>query len=119
MRLIARFQLMFLLCLLFFLGVVKITASVNESVDDLVMHFLAYMVLMCSGLFAFPHRMYTAKLFSVFLTYSIFIECIQYFLPYRSFALLDIFANSAGLLVGISLSLFLLPLFKYVHAYGR
>jgi len=119
MHLIARFQLIFLLCLLFFLGVVKITTSVNESFNDIVSHFLAYMVLMCSGLFALPHRMYVPKLFGMFLAYSIFIECIQYFLPYRSFSLLDMFANSAGLLVGVSVGLFLLPLFKSLHAYGR
>lgn len=119
MYFIARFQLIFLLGLLFFLGVVKITTSVNESLNDLVAHFVAYLVLMCSGLFAFPHRMYIAKLFTVFLTYSILIECIQYFLPYRSFSLLDMFANAAGLLVGISVGLVLLPLFHSIYSYRR
>jgi len=117
MELIARFQLVFFLCLLFFLGVVKITTSVNESFNDLVSHFLAYMALMCSGMLAFPHRMYITKLFTAFLIFSILIECIQYFLPYRSFSLLDMISNAAGLLVGISLSVVLLPIFKSLHAY--
>ncbi|MGH1439009.1 MAG: VanZ family protein [Cellvibrionaceae bacterium] len=95
----------------------KITTSVNESFNDLVSHFLAYMALMCSGLLAFPHRMYIAKLFTAFLIYSIFIECIQYFLPYRSFSLLDMIANAAGLLVGISAGVLLIPIFRSLHAY--
>jgi len=119
MQLVAKFQLAFLLCLLFFLGVVKISTAVSNSLNDLLMHFLAYMVLMCSGLFTFPHRVYAVKLFYAFFAYSILIEFIQFFLPYRSFSLLDIVANGAGLLVGVSLGLLLLPVFKSLHVYGR
>lgn len=115
MRSIARFQLAFLLGLYFFLGVVKIKASVNESFNDVLMHFLAYAVLMCSGLFAFPHRSFTIKLVIAFFLYSIFIECVQFFLPHRSFSLIDIVANGAGLLVGIVIGLFLLPIFQQLH----
>ena len=119
MYILARLQLGFLVCLYFYLGVVKMPPTVNASFNDLFMHFMAYMVLMCAGLFTFPYRMYITRLFAVFFTYSVFIECVQFFLPYRSFSILDMFANAAGLLVGISLGLVLLPLFKSMHAYGQ
>lgn len=118
-RLIARFQLAFLLCLYLYMGVVKITVEVAQNYGDLVMHFLGYLILMCSGLFTFPHRMHIAKLFVIFFSYSILIEFIQFFLPHRSFSLLDILANGTGLLVGISVGMLLLPVFQSLHAYGK
>ncbi len=111
----ARFQLAFLLCLYLYMGLAKIPQNISANYNDLLMHFLGYVVLMCSGFFAFPDRKYATKLFICFFIYSFLIECLQYFLPYRSFSLLDLVANGSGLLVGIGLSLLLLPIFNYLH----
>ncbi len=111
MALLSRIQLVFLLLMYLYLGTVKIPANIAASVNDLLAHGLGYAVLMCSGLFAFPYRRYCAVLFLGFLGFSFLIEVIQYFLPYRSFSLIDMLANASGLLVGLGLGCLLLPVF--------
>lgn len=111
----SRCQLVLLLIAYLYLGTVKIPADVAANFNDLVAHALGYIVLMCSGFFAFPRRDYMVRLFACFFLFSFLIECIQYFLPYRSFSISDIVANALGLLVGTGLGCLLIPVFLRVQ----
>lgn len=115
MKVFAYIQLPLLLCLFLYLGVVNLSGTAAADINDFWMHALGYMVLMCSGVFAFPKREHIASLFIAFLSYSFFIECVQYFLPYRSFSWLDMLANGVGLIAGVCLSQWLLPVFLKLH----
>lgn len=112
MFLFSKLQLIVLLLIYLYLGVVKIPIEVSAGFNDLLAHGAGYLVLMVSGLFAFPYRHLMWRLFLVFLAYSFFIECVQYFLSYRFFSWMDMLANTLGLLAGAGAGIFVLPLIK-------
>ncbi len=61
------------------------------------LHLFAYLVLAVFGYLAYPRRSFAILSF-VFL-YSIAMEILQLFIPYRSFNYLDIAANFMGILL--------------------
>jgi VanZ family protein len=87
------------------LGVARTDSMVIASYNDLFMHFAGYIILMNSCLLAYGARPRKAVMFGLLLLYSFMIEVIQYFLPYREFSLLDLLANSLGLITGQILGL--------------
>jgi VanZ family protein len=97
------------------MGVIKISLDGPFTFNDLVMHCFGYLVLMCSAFLCFPSKTYTFKLFTALLLFSFLIECVQYFIPYRSFSMLDMLANFFGLVLGIGLGWLLLPIFKQMY----
>ena len=73
--------------------------SNNQTHADKWVHFLSYFILLITG--------QKSKIFSnnkkftfMLITYSIFLEIFQFFLPYRKFSILDILANLAGIMLG-------------------
>lgn len=46
--------------------------------------------------FSFPKDTFSWKKIGPLIAYGILIECIQYFLPYRSFSFLDMLGDAAG-----------------------
>jgi len=104
-----------LLLLYTYLGTVEIPSNVAASFNDLIAHALGYVVLMCAAVFAFPIRQWFLRLALACFAYSILIECIQYFLPYRSFSLLDILANGSGVLFGLFVANFCWPVIRRMH----
>ena len=91
-------QFYVLLVLTTYFGVARSDLGQTLAGSDLFLHYTGYMVLMISARIALGQRQ--MLLFTGLLVYSIAIEIIQYFLPYRTFALLDILANLAGLSAG-------------------
>lgn len=93
-------QFVVMIGLFFYLGIANVSGTAAENINDLFLHASGYFVAIFSGFLAF----YSLKRFSVVIfflwLFSILIELIQYFLPWRSFSLLDILANSSGLLLG-------------------
>jgi len=83
-------------------GIAKNPAASIGSYNDLWMHFSGYLVAGISIGLAFGNRSAIWR-FSVLFLFSTAIECVQYTLPWRSFELRDIAANSAGTLVGLLL----------------
>ena len=81
-----------------YFGVARGGLGLVITTSDLLLHFFGYTVLMLSGMLA--HGKHPLRLFAGLLVYSIAIEIIQYFLPYRTFSLTDILANLAGLGAG-------------------
>ena len=91
-------QFYVLLVLTTYFGVARSDLGQTLAGSDLFLHYAGYMVLMISARIALgQHQM---LLFTGLLVYSIAIEIIQYFLPYRTFSIMDILANLAGLGAG-------------------
>ena len=66
---------------------------------DKLIHFFAFFILSVATLFAFQvTRIFQCIL--LIICFGICIEVIQYFIPYRSFEILDIIADIIGALIG-------------------
>ena len=72
-------------------------AEISFSSDKLN-HFVAFFVLSLLTDLAYPKNTIKFKAISLFL-YGLIIECVQWQLPYRSFSLLDLAADSGGILI--------------------
>jgi len=73
-----------------------------EVVSDKFIHTAGYFLFYLSADLAFvPDRRRLRKVFLLF-AYSVLIEAGQYFIPSRSFSLLDMAANLIGLLLGLA-----------------
>jgi VanZ family protein len=88
---------------------------VVEDINDKVDHGIAFYALALLADFSFPRNGFgRAKALSL-LGYGLAIEIIQYFLPYRSFSLLDLGADAVGLLTyGISI-----PVLKRMSLFNK
>ncbi|WP_339616542.1 VanZ family protein [uncultured Gilvimarinus sp.] len=83
-------------------GVAKNPGAVVGDFNDLLMHFSGYVIAGVSIGFAFGQRSVIWR-FAVLFLFSTGIECIQYTLPWRSFDMRDIAANTMGTLLGLLL----------------
>ena len=97
------FQIIFLLllALYIYLGVISIPRDVLANNKDLLAHAIGYFILIITGFLAYSPRIAWQFLIIGLLLFSLLIECIQYFLPWRSFSWLDMLANGSGLLLGL------------------
>lgn len=96
-----KIQFFTLLVIFTYLGLAGSTPAFTREVNDLILHFAGYVVLFTSGMIAYRNHRLTVFLF-LFL-YSVFIEVLQYFIPYRTFSVQDILANLSGLIIGVIL----------------
>jgi VanZ family protein len=108
-------QFLLLLMLFTWLG---LTGNPSEHIpmyNDKLMHFSGYFIAGFSISFAFPRwLLWQRALFLI--TFSIGIEIGQHFLPPRTFDLLDIVANSAGVMAGLACVIFL---YKKIHWFNQ
>ncbi len=103
-RISARIGFPVLLCLSFYLSVsMPDEQSLIASLWDKFSHAAGYFTLVLMLDFAYRPALHIGAKSSAILAYSIGIECIQFFIPYREFSLLDILANATG--IGIFLIL--------------
>ena len=70
-----------------------------ENINDKVSHLLAFLALAIVADYSFPEKDFIVSKGLPLLAYGIGIEIVQYFLPYRSFSVLDMIADAMGLLV--------------------
>ena len=84
-----------ILLVIAWLGVMQGGSDRFFGINDLVLHFSGYVVFAGSGLAAYPRSPVKVSIF--LFAYSVGIEVIQFFLPYRTFSLLDIAANLGGI----------------------
>lgn len=70
-----------------------------ESINDKLSHLLAFSALALLADFSFPRSPFHLNKAAPLLLYGCMIEVVQYHLPYRSFSLLDILADAAGLML--------------------
>ena len=79
--------------------------SAATGINDKAGHILAFVLLGLLAQQAYPESRDSWKLYGWLLAYGLGIELIQYFLPYRSFSLLDLAADAAGLFIAFALML--------------
>jgi len=70
--------------------------SVTQEVNDKVAHLLAFMMLALLTDYSFPGTGFNLRKSLPLVFYGMLIECIQYFLPYRTFSMLDFLADCSG-----------------------
>jgi len=68
-----------------------------EQINDKVSHILAFIALSFLLDFSFPDRRFNLREVMVLLGFGLLIECVQYFIPYRSCSLLDLGADGIGI----------------------
>ena len=96
--------------LILYLTTTSIQYEVGQEINDKVSHALAFLSLSFLADYAFPNSHFSLRKIIAVLSYGVLIECIQYFLPYREFSLLDMAGNTVGLLVYMAC----IPLFQRV-----
>jgi VanZ family protein len=79
------------------LATTKPEYEVVEQINDKVSHILAFIALSFLLDFSFPDRRFDLRDVMVLLGFGLLIECIQYFIPYRSCSLLDLGADGIGI----------------------
>ena len=80
--------------------------AVGASVNDKLAHLITFFGLAWLADFSFPRGRFGWSKILPLLAYGLLIEIIQFFLPYRTFSLLDLIADAAGIvLYGITLLL--------------
>lgn len=80
------------------------------SINDKLAHFVTFFGLMFLADFACQQDRWRVSKPLLLFFYGFLIECIQYFIPYRSFSWLDFIADAAGVLG----YLLLVPLLKRI-----
>lgn len=109
-----RFLLTCALIVVTFLTMTRIEIPAAQNINDKASHALAFFALALLLDFSFPVSGFHAGKMLSLLGYGLLIEIIQYFLPYRSFSLLDLAADGLGLLLYRGMIPFLkkMPLLK-------
>jgi len=100
-RYICHVQFLVMLGLYIWLGLTPSPELYVPIFNDKLMHFSGYFVAAFSISFAYPHQRALLKA-SFLILFSICIEIGQHFMPPRTFDVLDICANSVGVLVGLT-----------------
>jgi VanZ family protein len=72
-----------------------------ENINDKLSHLLAFLALAIVADYSFPNKDFVISKGLPLLAYGIGIEIVQYFIPYRSFSVLDMIADAMGLVIYI------------------
>ena len=94
-----------------FLATTPLTIKPLENSWDKANHAFAFTVLYIMLSLAFQRFQIKTKIF-LLLLFGIQIEVVQSFIPYRDASLLDIFADSIGIVLGIFIFYFLEMFYK-------
>ena len=108
--LVFRTALLTAVTIIMYLATTRLDLPVGVGLDDKVNHILAFYILALLMDFSFPERRFDFSKAATLLGYGLLIECVQYFLPYRTFSLLDLAADAMGLLA----YMLFLPALKYI-----
>lgn len=81
-----------------YLATTRLNIPIAANLNDKVSHILAFYVLALLIDFSFPRRRFDFSKAMTLLSYGLLIECVQYFLPYRTFSLFDLSADAVALL---------------------
>lgn len=114
-RFLCVLQFYVLLIAYTYLGLTPHPENAVPVFNDLLMHFIGYIIAAISISFARPlWPFWQRALFLI--AYSFAIEVGQHFNPPRTFSLADMLANSTGVILGL-LVVFILT--KYVSLFGK
>ena len=104
-----RLALMVYLIIISWLAFGTPPSGAAASVNDKVLHAGAFVVMAFLVEAALPSFSFWRVKVAVLLGYGLFIEAVQWQLPYRDFSLLDLLADAAGVLLYWALHI---PLWK-------
>ena len=95
------FRILFIasLLLITYLATTEMEHPVMTSINDKAGHILAFICLAFLVDFSFPDSRFDFLKILPLLAYGLLIEVIQYFLPHRMFSVLDILADSGGVMI--------------------
>lgn len=82
-----------------YLSTTKIDGPLPGGLSDKFYHGLCFFVLAFLADYAYPRTGFTAGKYIPLFMYGVMIECIQYFIPYRSFSIADMVADFIGLFI--------------------
>lgn len=105
-----RLLLTLSLLLILLLATIKLENPVLTSVNDKLGHILAFAYLAFLLDFAMPHSHFNLLKIIPLFGYGLIIEFVQYFLPYRTFSILDMLADGVGIMIYV----LIIPMLKYV-----
>ena len=71
--------------------------EVVEEINDKVSHILAFIALSFLLDLSFPDRRFDIREVMALLGFGLLIECLQYFIPYRTCSILDLGADAIGI----------------------
>ncbi len=91
--------------------------TVSKGLNDKLSHLIAFLFLSFLTDYSFPEKNFSFLIIYSLGAYGLLIECIQYFLPYRTFSFLDFLADLAGVLLYTLMfpMLFRLKLFRVLR----
>ena len=97
-----KFQIAFYICLVSIEYLATTTQEIKplEHTWDKANHFIAFMTLYILLSLAYRHLSVVMKIV-LLLAFGMQIEIVQYFIPGREFSLLDVVADSVGIVIGI------------------
>lgn len=84
------------------LAFMRMPETGSQQVSDKLHHAFAFYALALLLDFARPRTGFGPRKFTVLMAYGVAIECVQYFLPWREFSLLDMVADAVGLLLYVA-----------------
>ena len=99
-----RFLLSAAVVVISYLSFAQIESEAIESVNDKIWHALGFLALALLVDLSWPYVSFSVRKFLPLLGYGLAIEIVQYFLPYRTFSLLDLAADGAGILGYLAVS---------------
>ena len=102
------FKLGFIICLVAieYLATTTISIPVVEQSWDKANHFIAFFTLYILLHYGYKSLNLKTKILYLLL-FAIQIEIVQYFIPNRYFSLLDVVADSIGIIIGIGVVYFI------------
>jgi len=112
---IFRIGLLSATTVIFYFATAPIESVPFAGLGDKVLHASAFLTL--AGLldFSFPVTRFDARKIAVLLAYGMTIEIVQHFLPFRTFSLLDWFADAAGIALYVGAATPLLKRMPWLH----
>jgi VanZ family protein len=105
-RALCLVQFLLLLVVFTYLGLTSSPENAVPMFNDKLMHCSGYFVAAISISFAFPRWSFLHRA-TFLIIYSCGIEVGQHFMPPRTFDVLDICANSTGVILGLGLVILL------------
>ena len=90
---------MLTLLLVGYLSFAHLEETPVADINDKFGHTAAFLCLAFLLDFAYPRRVWGAEKLLPLLAYGLFIELVQYFIPYRTFSLWDLAADGLGLML--------------------
>jgi len=101
---VCRMLLLLALAVTTYATTTELTHSVATEVNDKFAHFATFFILSALAGLSFQKRSFDWTIWIPLTLYGLLIEIIQYYIPYRSFSLLDWAADSGGVLIyGLSM----------------